>query len=145
MDNIIETAKILEAALKNQYDADVAANENTRRLADERIAYNNERAGTYYSGIPTWQRLQNATNAATDLTKIDNSYLNNRIKLWNSVQNTVDQINAYNDAAKQLGASAVNLEALPTPQNLPQTAPIYLNGKWYTYVNGQLKEVQNGQ
>lgn len=144
MDNILETADVLQQALQNQYNADVAANEANRRLADQQVAYANQRTGTLYSGMPTWQRAQNAVQSAEKLAKINDSYASSRIKMWNSVQNTLDQINAYNDAAKQIGGASANIVVPGMNQSLPSTAPIYLNGKWYTYTNGQLKEVQNG-
>lgn len=142
MDNIKETAQLLQTSLDQQYNADVAANENARRLAEQQLMYGQEKAGTLYSGIPTWQRANLASTYAQKLAGIDSSYAKSKVNLWNSVQDTIDQINAYNDASVKLGGVASNYSTTTPTLGSGSGTPIYLNGKWYTYSNGQLKEVQ---
>lgn len=112
-----------------------------RILADQKTAYENEARGTYYSGLPTWQRAQNAVSAANSLNDVNSQYAQNKVKIWNSVQNALDQIASYNEAAAALGAGTVSpaLDASRTMSGSGQ--PIFLNGKQYRYVNGRLQEV----
>ena len=44
--DIEETAKVLNDLYAQQYQANLAANEANRRLADEQISYQNESRGT---------------------------------------------------------------------------------------------------
>ena len=62
--DIAETAAVLNDLYAQQYKDNLAANEANRRLADEKISYQNEARGTYYSGQPTWERAQNAITYA---------------------------------------------------------------------------------
>lgn len=130
--DIAETAAVLNDLYAQQYKDNLAANEANRRLADEQISYANEARGTYYSGIPTWQRAQNATTYADKANDINLSYANTQTNLWNTVQDYMDKINAYNEAA---GSAAMSV---PSLTNKTTSAPFLLNGVYYKYVNGKL-------
>ena len=130
--DIAETAAVLNDLYAQQYKDNLAANEANRRLADEQISYANEARGTYYSGIPTWQRAQNATTYADKANDINLNYANTQTNLWNTVQDYMDKINAYNEAA---GSAAMSV---PSLTNKITSAPFLLNGVYYKYVNGKL-------
>lgn len=133
--DIAETAKVLNDLYAQQYQDNLAANEANRRLADEQISYGNEKRGTYYSGIPTWQRAQNAVTYADKANTINLNYANQQNKLWDTVADYMDKINAYNEAA---GVSAMTV---PTSNAPTTSAPFLLNGVYYKYVNGKLTRV----
>lgn len=99
--DIAETAAILNDLYAKQYQDNLAANEANRRLADEKISYQNEARGTYYSGQPTWERAQNAITYADKANTINLNYANQQNKIWNSVQDYLDRINAYNEATSR--------------------------------------------
>lgn len=133
--DIAETAAVLNDLYAQQYKDNLAANEANRRLADEQISYANEARGTYYSGIPTWQRAQNATSYANKANEINLSYANQQNKLWNTVSEYMDKINAYNEAA---GSAKISVPSVTNPTT---SAPFLLNGVYYKYVNGKLTRV----
>lgn len=137
-----QTRDILQQAMDQQWLDNQRAVDANRILADQKTAYENEARGTYYSGLPTWQRAQNAVSAAESLNDVNSQYAKNKVKIWNSVQNTLDQIASYNEAAAALGAGTVapTLGASRTMEISNQ--PVFLNGKQYRYVNGRLQEVQ---
>lgn len=133
--DIAETAAVLNDLYAKQYKDNLAANEANRRLADEQISYANEARGTYYSGIPTWQRAQNATTYANKANEINLNYANTQNNLWNTISEYFDKINAYNEAA---GTAAV---AAPSITNTVTSAPFTINGVQYVYRNGKLTRV----
>lgn len=130
--DIAETAKVLNDLFAQQYQDNLAANEANRILADEKISYNNEARGTYYSGIPTFERAQNAISFADKANDINLNYANQQNKLWDSVSDYIDKINAYNEAA---GLKSISV---PTVNNNVTSAPFVLNGVKYVYKNGRL-------
>lgn len=134
-----ETRNILQQALDQQLADQKKQIDANRRLQDQQITYANEARGTLYSGMPTWQRSQLAVETAPSLAKLNQSYAKNKINLWNSVQDTIDQINAYNEAAQQLGGGAVGVETLQ--QQVTTSAPFLLNGEYYKYENGRLVKI----
>lgn len=133
--DIAETAAVLNDLYAQQYKDNLAANEANRRLADEQISYANEARGTYYSGIPTWQRSQNATTYADKANEINLNYANTQNNLWNTVSEYFDKINAYNEAA---GSATVSV---PSITNTVTSAPFTINGVQYVYRNGKLTRV----
>lgn len=133
--DIAETAAVLNDLYAQQYQDNLAANDANRRLADEQISYNNEARGTYYSGIPTWQRAQNAVTYADKANDINLNYANQQNKLWNTISDYMDKINAYNEAANSAAMS------VPSVSNLTTSAPFTINGVKYVYVNGKLTRV----
>lgn len=137
-----QTRDILQQAMDQQWLDNQKAVDANRILADQKTAYENEARGTYYSGIPTWQRTQNAVGAAESLNDVNSQYAQNKVKIWNSVQDTLDKIASYNEAAAALGGGTVTptLGASRTMEGSGQ--PIFLNGKKYRYVNGRLQEVK---
>lgn len=138
-----QTRDILQQAMDQQLESNQRAVDANRILADQKTAYENEARGTYYSGLPTWQRAQNAVDAAQSLTDVNDQYAQNRIKIWNSVQNALDQIASYNEAAAELGGGTTGITAgLVGGGNVVGGTPFFLNGKYYRYVNGRLQEVK---
>ena len=137
-----QTRDILQQAMDQQWLDNQRAVDANRILADQKTAYENEARGTYYSGLPTWQRAQNAVSAAESLNDVNSQYAQNKVKIWNSVQNALDQIASYNEAAAELGAGTTGLTpGLSRTMNMTNQ-PFFLNGKQYRYVNGRLQEVQ---
>lgn len=134
--DIAETAAILNDLYAKQYQDNLALNESNRRLADEKISYANEARGTYYSGIPTWERSQNAITYANNANEINLNYANQQNKLWNTVSDYIDQINAYNEAAKSSARMSVPSVTSPTT-----SAPFVINGIKYIYKDGRLTRV----
>lgn len=134
--DIEESAKVLTQALEQQYKDNLAANEANRRLADEQISYQNEARGTYYSGIPTWQRAQNAITYADKANDINKSYASSQSSLWNTVSDYLDKINSYNESA------AIAQMKMPSIASPTTSAPFMINGVYYTYdESGRLKRV----
>lgn len=136
-----QTRDILQQAMDQQLEDNYRAVDANRILADQKTAYENEARGTYFSGLPTWQRAQNAVSAAESLNDVNSKYAQNKVKIWNSVQNTLDQIAAYNEAAAELGGGATGLTAGSRAMNI-SGQPFFLNGRYYQYVNGRLQEVK---
>ena len=135
------TRDVLQQAMEQQYQDRQKAIDANRILADEKTMYQNEARGTLYSGMPTWERAQNAMTAAQSLDSLNTQYAENKVKVWNSIQNALDKITAYNEAAAEYeGAAAAPTAFTTTP--VATTAPFFMNGKYYQYVDGQLKEVQ---
>ena len=100
--DIDEIRDLLFQSMDEQLAADVASNEEAQKLGQQKIMYNNEARGTLYSGQPTWERAQLAATGAENLAKIYSSDLSNRVKVWDTITDTLDQINSYNQAAKAL-------------------------------------------
>ena len=96
-------------AMDQQRAADIAANDTNQLLGQQKIMYNNDARGTLYSGQPTWERAQLATTGATNLAKINSDYMKNKLNVWNSIANTLDQINSYNKAARAMTKAASNV------------------------------------
>lgn len=133
--DIAETAAVLNDLYAQQYKDNLAVNEANRRLADEQIGYANEARGTYYSGIPTWQRAENATKYAEKANEVSLNYANTQSNLWNAIQDYLDKINAYNEAS---GAAAMSV---PSVSNPTTSAPFTINGITYVYKDGRLTRV----
>lgn len=103
--DIDQIRELLFQNMDTQLAADVAANEEAQKLGQQKIMYNNEARGTLYSGQPTWERAQLAATGAENLAKIYSTDLNNRVKVWDTITDTLDKINSYNEAAKALAKS----------------------------------------
>ena len=104
--NLDEIRDTLFQSMEEQKSADLAANETNYRLGQQKIMYNNDARGTLYSGQPTWERASLAADNNSNITKINNDYLNKKLDVWNNITNTLDQINSYNKAAAAMAASA---------------------------------------
>lgn len=96
-------------AMDDQRAADIAALEENQKLGQQKIMYANDARGTLYSGQPTWERANLAAQGATNLAKINSDYMKNKLNVWNSITNTLDQINSYNKAAKAMAKAASNV------------------------------------
>lgn len=96
-------------AMDQQREADIAANNTNQLLGQQKIMYANDARGTLYSGQPTWERAQLAASGATNLAKIESEYMKNKLNVWNSITNTLDQINSYNKAAAAMAKAAANV------------------------------------
>lgn len=92
---------VLLNAIQQQYKDNVSALEANRRLADEQISYNNEARGTYYSGQPTWDRAQLAVQYGNKMNELNTDLLKTQSNLWGNIENYMDKINAYNEAASK--------------------------------------------
>lgn len=101
-------------AMDEKRAADIAANETDQLLGKQKIMYNNDARGTLYSGQPTWERAQLATQGFTNLADINNKYLNQKIDIWTNITKTLDQINSYNKAAAAMSKAASNAAATTT-------------------------------
>lgn len=97
MDVTSQKDALLEA-IQQQYKDNVAALEADRRLTDEKISYANEARGTYYSGIPTWERTQAAVKYGEKMNELNSNLQKAQNSIWNSVSSYLDRINAYNEA-----------------------------------------------
>ena len=137
-----QTRDILQQAMDQQLEDNYAAVDTNRILADQKTAYENEARGTYYSGLPTWQRAQNAVEAAESLTDVNSNYAKNKVNIWNNVQSALDQIASYNEAAAELEGNGVSPVAGLTSMPTTTSQPFYLNGRLYQYVDGKLQEVK---
>lgn len=98
-------------AMDEQKAADIAANENNQLLGKQKIMYTNDSRGTLYSGQPTWDRAQLASQGLTSLADIHNKYLNQKLDIWTNITKTLDQINSYNKAAEAMAKAAANVSA----------------------------------
>lgn len=103
--DIDQIRELLFQNMDEQLAADVAANEEAQKLGQQKIMYSNEGRGTLYSGQPTWERAQLAATGAENLAKIYSTDLGNRVKVWDTITDTLDRINSYNEAAKALTKS----------------------------------------
>lgn len=92
---------VLLDAIQQQYKDNVSALEANRRLADEQISYNNEARGTYYSGQPTWDRSQLAVQYGDKMNELNANLLKAQNSVWSNIENYMDKISAYNEAAKK--------------------------------------------
>lgn len=106
LDAIRET---LFEAMDQQREADIAALNENQKLGQQKIMYANDARGTLYSGQPTWERAQLAATGATNLAKINSDYMKNKLNVWDSITNTLDQINSYNKAAAAMAKAASNV------------------------------------
>ena len=104
--NLDEIRDTLFQSMEEQKAADLAANETNYRLGQQKIMYNNDARGTLYSGQPTWERANLAAENLENIAKIDQSYMDKKLDIWNNITNTLDQINSYNKAAQTMLAAA---------------------------------------
>lgn len=96
-------------AMDAQREADIAALNEDQKLGQQKIMYANDARGTLYSGQPTWERATLAAQGATNLAKTNSDYMKNKLSVWESITNTLDQINSYNKAAKAMAKAASNV------------------------------------
>lgn len=106
LDAIRET---LFEAMDAQREADIAALNEDQKIGQQKIMYSNDSRGTLYSGQPTWERANLAAQGATKLAKINSDYMKNKLSVWDTITNTLDQINSYNKAAKALAKASTNV------------------------------------
>ena len=106
LDAIRET---LFEAMDAQREADIAALNEDQKIGQQKIMYANDSRGTLYSGQPTWERANLAAQGATKLAKINSDYMKNKLSVWDTITNTLDQINSYNKAAKALAKASTNV------------------------------------
>lgn len=107
--NIDEIREALFQDMEAQREADIAANTEAQKLGQQKIMYTNDARGTLYSGQPTWERAQLAATGAANLAKIQDSYLKQKLSVWDNITNTLDQINSYNKAAAAMAKAAANM------------------------------------
>lgn len=105
MDDLESIRQVLLDSMDESLKESIAAQEETNKINQQKIMYANDARGTLYSGQPTWERAQNAAAHLQNLSKIQENDLNQRVSIWNKIANTLDQINSYNKAAKNLTGS----------------------------------------
>lgn len=96
-------------AMEDQYAVDVATNEENQKIGQQKLMYSNDARGTLYSGQPTWERAQLASQGTTNLAKIQGDYLKNKLSVWDNITKAIDQINSYNKAASALAKATSNI------------------------------------
>lgn len=106
--NLDEIREALFGAMDNQLASDTAASEESYKLGQQKIMYNNDARGSLYSGQPTWERAQLAASHLSDIADINNKYLKQKLSIWDNITNTLDQINSYNKAANAMKRAAGN-------------------------------------
>lgn len=104
--NLEEIRDTLLKSMEDQYTANKEALQTNQRLGQQKLMYSNEGRGTLYSGQPTWERAQLASQGATNLASLGSDYLKNKINVWDNITNTLDQINSYNKAAAAMAKAA---------------------------------------
>lgn len=109
--DIDEIREALFADMETQRQADIAANETSQKLGQQRIMYNNDIRGTLYSGQPTWERAQLAASGVSNLADINSKYLNKKLDIWQNITKTLDQIDSYNRAAATMNKAASNVSS----------------------------------
>lgn len=123
---------VLLDAIQQQYKDSVTATEVNRRLADEQISYANEKRGTYYSGLPTWERAQNATAYAEKMNGLNKNLLTAQESVWRNIQDVMDKVNAYNEAAKKNNSGTTGTTGRGYSTNL---GDYYSSEKGYQFVD----------
>lgn len=108
LDQIRDT---LFEAMEQQRQADIAANDTNQLLGQQKIMYNNDARGTLYSGTPTWERAQLASQGVSNLADINNKYLGKKLDIWNNITRTLDQINSYKKAAAAMNKASSNVSS----------------------------------
>lgn len=106
--NLDEIRDTLLKAMDEQYAADKATLAQNQTLGQQKIMYNNDARGTLYSGQPTWERAQLAAQGTTNLAKLDDSYMKNKLNTWYKITDALDKINSYNKAAAALTKASGN-------------------------------------
>lgn len=119
--NLDEIRDTLFQSMDDKLAADIQANETNQRLGQQKLMYNNEARGTLYSGQPTWERAQLASQGATNLASINSDYLKNKLNVWDNITNTLDKINSYNKAAAALAKATSNVSNGGTSQSFLDT------------------------
>lgn len=134
MDLEAQKNTLLEA-VQQQYQDNVAALEANRRLADEKTSYQNEARGTYYSGIPTWERAQTAVEYGNKMNELNSNLQKAQNSIWSNIESYMDKINAYNEAAKSGGGGTTATGGTGYSTNLAD---------YYTTSNGYQFKDPNG-
>lgn len=106
--NLDEIREALFEAMDKQLASDTAASEESYKLGQQKIMYNNDARGSLYSGQPTWERAQLASSHLSNIADINNKYLKQKLSIWDNITNTLDQINSYNKAADAMKKAAGN-------------------------------------
>ena len=109
--NLDEIRDALFKAMDDQLAVDTEAQATNYRLGQQKLMYNNDARGTLYSGQPTWERANLAANNTAALASLNNSYLKNKLNVWDNITNTLDQINSYNKAAAAMAKATSNVSS----------------------------------
>lgn len=106
----IEQARdTLIQAMDNQLAVDKASAETQQRLGQQQLMYSNDARGTLYSGQPTWERAQLAANGVSNMAKLGNNYLKQKLDIWSNVTQALDQIESYNKSAAEMNQAAAKI------------------------------------
>lgn len=104
--DLSEIRDLLFQNMQQQEEADTRALEQANKLNQQKINYTADARGTLYSGQPTWERAQLASQYAQDLGSLQQGYLDKKLSVWNNITDTMDKINSYNKAAAALRQSS---------------------------------------
>lgn len=107
--NLDDIRTVLFENMDAQQQADEQALATANRLSQQQLQYRNDARGTLYSGQPTWERAQLASQYAQDLGKLQQQYLDKKASVWENITDTLDRINSYNKAAAALAQAANNV------------------------------------
>lgn len=104
--NLDEIREALFSAMDDQLAKDTAASEESYKLGQQKIMYNNDARGSLYSGQPTWERAQLAAQNVSNIADINSKYLKQKLSIWDNIVDTLDKINSYNKAAAAMNKAA---------------------------------------
>ncbi len=128
--NLDEIREALFSAMDDQLAKDTAASEESYKLGQQKIMYNNDARGSLYSGQPTWERAQLAAENVSNIADINSKYLKQKLSIWDNIVDTLDQINSYNKAAAAMNKAAGKSGGTTSNNNSAPYAGLYneLNG-----------------
>ena len=128
--NLDEIREALFSAMDDQLAKDTAASEESYKLGQQKIMYNNDARGSLYSGQPTWERAQLAAENVSNIADINSKYLKQKLSIWDNIVDTLDQINSYNKAAAAMNKAAGKSGGSTSNNNSNPYAGLYneLNG-----------------
>lgn len=115
----MQLEEIRDLLLQNmdaQKQTDEYALSQANKLNQQKLMYSNEARGTLYSGQPTWERAQLASQYASDLADINNNYMKNKLSVWENITSVLDQIETYNKAAKAMAQATQNVTSSDAAQ-----------------------------
>lgn len=125
--NLDEIRDTLMNSIEEQRQADLAANETSQLLGQQKIMYNNDARGTLYSGTPTWESAQLSSQGISKMADINNTYLNKKMNIWQNITKTLDEIETYNKAAEAMAKATKNVSST-TPTTTTQSFLEVYNG-----------------
>lgn len=124
-------------AQEQQYASDQAALDMQGTLANQQVMYNNDARGTLYSGMPTWDRAQVAAAGVDAFGKLSSGFAQNKVNVWNTIQDTMDKINAMNEATSWYNGRSTGDAYSPTAPRTPEGATMDVDGVMHVFRDGR--------